>query len=65
VTWTNDDLSAHTVTSTSVPSGAATFNSGIISAGQTYTMTFTVPGTYEYDCSLHLWMKGTIVVKSG
>lgn len=65
VTWTNDDSSAHTVTSTSVPNGVATFNSGIISAGQTYTMTFTVPGTYQYDCSLHLWMKGTIVVKSG
>jgi plastocyanin len=48
-----------------VPGGAATFNSGIMSAGGTWSMTFTVPGTYQYDCSLHLWMKGTIIVKSG
>ncbi|HUI00786.1 MAG TPA: cupredoxin domain-containing protein [Nitrososphaerales archaeon] len=65
LTWTNDDVSAHTVTSTAVPNGAATFNSGIISSGQTYTMTFTVPGVYKYDCSLHLWMKGEVIVKSG
>ncbi len=65
LTWTNVDTSAHTVTSVSVPAGAATFNSGIISAGGTYTLTLTVPGTYQYYCSLHTWMKGTIVVKSG
>ncbi len=65
LTWTNNDESVHTVTSVSVPSGAATFNSGIMSAGGVYTLTLTVPGTYQYDCSLHLWMKGTIIVKSG
>lgn len=65
VIWTNDDISPHTVTSVTVPSGAATFNSGIISAGGTWSMTFTVPGTYQYDCSLHLWMKGVVIVKSG
>jgi plastocyanin len=65
MTWTNDDASAHTVTSVTVPAGAATFNSAIISAGGTYTLTLTVPGTYQYYCALHPWMKGTIVVKSG
>jgi plastocyanin len=65
LTWTNNDSSPHTVTSVTVPAGAATFNSGIKSAGETWSMTFTVPGTYQYDCSLHLWMKGTIIVKSG
>jgi plastocyanin len=64
VTWTNNDSSPHTVTSVTVPSGVATFNSGIMSAGGTWSTTFTVPGTYQYDCSLHLWMKGTVVVKS-
>jgi plastocyanin len=65
ITWTNDDTSAHTVTSVSIPNGVATFNSGILGNGGTFTMTFTVPGTYQYDCSLHLWMKGTVIVKSG
>jgi plastocyanin len=65
LTWTNDDTSAHTVTSVTVPAGVATFNSGIISAGGTYTLTLTTPGTYDYYCSLHPWMKGTIIVKAG
>src|SRR6266850_2337903 len=60
--WTNDDASPHTVTSVNIPPGAATFNSGIISTGGVYTLTLTVPGTYEYYCSLHSWMKGTVVV---
>jgi plastocyanin len=63
--WTNDDTSAHTVTSVSVPAGAATFNSGILAAGVDYRVTLTVPGTYQYYCSLHSWMVGTIIVKSG
>jgi plastocyanin len=65
ITWTNDDVSPHTVTSMSVPAGVATFNSGIISKGETYTLALTVPGTYEYICTLHNWMKGTVIVKSG
>jgi plastocyanin len=65
LTWTNDDISPHTVTSVSVPGGAATFNSGIISAGQTWSITFNVPGTYQYNCALHAWMKGVVIVKSG
>lgn len=64
VTWTNNDAAAHTVTSTSIPNGASAFDSGIFSPGATFTQTFTVPGTYEYDCTLHSWMSGTVVVKA-
>jgi plastocyanin len=63
--WTNDDTSPHTVTSVSVPAGADSFNSEIIAPGGTYTLKLTVPGTYQYYCSLHSWMVGTIIVKSG
>ena len=69
VTWTNDDTAgpgtAHTVTSTSVPTGASSFNSGNLPPGATFTYTFTVPGTYEYDCSYHSWMVGTVTVVQG
>jgi plastocyanin len=51
------------VTSTSAPQGGS-FNSGNMSAGATCTHTFTVPGTYQYDCVYHSWMTGTIVVKA-
>jgi plastocyanin len=64
VTWTNNDSIHHTVTSTSTPSGGS-FNSGNMNGGgATYTHTFTVPGTYQYDCEYHSWMTGTIVVKA-
>ena len=65
VTWTNNDPVLHTVTSTSVPAGATTFDSGAMnSTGTTATfkVTFTVDGTYNYTCSYHPWMHGTVIV---
>ena len=64
VMWTNNDGAPHTVTTTSVPSGASTINSGNMNPGATFTYTFTIPGTYKYDCTYHsAWMQGTILVK--
>lgn len=65
VTWVNDDSAPHTVTSTSVPAGAIPFDSGELVASETYSYTFTVPGTYEYHCGYHPWMTGTVVVEAG
>jgi plastocyanin len=65
VTWSNDDAAPHTVTSTSTPSGASSFDSGNMNAGQTFTYTFTVPGTYQYHCVYHSWMTGTVTVVQG
>ena len=62
VKWTNNDPVPHTVTSTSVPSGASSFDSGNMNANATYSVTFTVDGTYQYKCSYHPWMHGTVVV---
>jgi len=64
VMWTNDDVVLHTVTSSSVPAGAQSFNDASLGPGSTFIVTFTVPGTYQYHCSIHSWMRGTIVVKS-
>jgi len=65
IVWTNDDVAAHTVTSTSVPTGVKSFDSGIMAPNAVYAQTFTTPGTYKYICSLHSWMTGTIIVKAG
>jgi amicyanin len=62
VTWTNNDPVPHTVTSTSVPSGASSFDSGNMNANATYTVTFNVDGTYLYKCTYHPWMHGTVIV---
>ncbi|MGH2418709.1 MAG: cupredoxin domain-containing protein [Candidatus Limnocylindria bacterium] len=57
VTWTNLDAVVHTATST-----AGTFDSGDLAQGQSFTVTFTAPGTYPYVCTPHPSMTGTIVV---
>jgi plastocyanin len=59
VVWTNNDSVFHTVTATD-----GSFNSGTIFSGQTWSHTFTQPGTYNYYfCQYHPWMKGTVIVK--
>ena len=61
-TWTSTGGTAHSVHSEEAP----TFTSSNILTGngQTYTFTFTTPGTYQYDCAVHgTAMTGTIVVQ--
>jgi plastocyanin/N-acetylneuraminic acid mutarotase len=64
VTWTSmvGTHTAHNVTSIGSPSFPS---SGTLSGfGATYSATFSAPGTYEYECSIHpLKMKGRVVVR--
>ncbi|HSM02296.1 MAG TPA: plastocyanin/azurin family copper-binding protein [Acidimicrobiia bacterium] len=66
VRWVNEDSTAHTVTSgesdgtSGTPDGL--FDSGFLDPGDTFTFTFTEPGTYPYFCLPHPWMIGTITV---
>jgi len=63
VTWHNDSGVIHTVTSGSFEDGPdGTFDSSIIMSGDTFTHTFTETGQYEYFCSIHPWMTGTVIV---
>jgi plastocyanin len=62
IRWTNDDAVPHTVTFTSVPTGVPAIASGDIEPGATFTYTFTVTGTYQYHCSYHPWMNGSVVL---
>jgi plastocyanin len=39
------------------------FSSGSLKKGDSYEHTFTKPDTYNYRCSFHPSMLGTIVVK--
>jgi plastocyanin len=58
VTWTNNDSTAHTITS---DTGA--FDSGNIANGKTYTHTFSQAGTFAYHCAIHSSMKATVIVQ--
>jgi plastocyanin len=56
VTWTNSDKQNHTAT------GAGDFDTGTIKPGESKTVTFDKKGTFEYKCSFHPFMAGTVVV---
>jgi YVTN family beta-propeller protein len=58
VTWTNNDPVAHTVTSDD-----KIWDSGDLSPNATFTQTFSQPGTYAYRCTIHPFIRGTVVVQ--
>ena len=73
VTWTNDDIVGHTVTSgkgigflgdpkidKAQPDGY--FDSGIILPGKSWSFTFKEKGFFKYTCTLHPWIERSITV---
>ena len=60
VTWVNQDEEPHNIVDLAKPH---VFRSPGIDGGEKYTFVFDKPGTYEYVCSVHPHMHGTIVVK--
>ena len=77
VTWINQDDVGHTVTegdpNSPKPANLRVFDSSgealtgrvaLIGPGQSWSYTFTTPGTYEYYCIVHPYMVGQITVTS-
>ena len=64
VEWINEDVAPHTVTS--AEDYGETFDSSLISAGDTFTLDTSnlEIGEYEYLCIVHPWMIATIVIES-
>jgi plastocyanin len=61
-TWTNTGDTPHSVRSEEEPTFTSSDN--LTGNGMTYQVTFTTPGTYQYDCAIHGdAMTGTIVVQ--
>lgn len=58
VTWTNQDSVGHSATADD-----NSFDTGVLSRGQSGSVTFSKAGTYTYHCSVHPTMKGTIIVQ--
>ncbi|WP_156737930.1 cupredoxin domain-containing protein [Mycobacterium scrofulaceum] len=57
VTWTNRDEEPHTVAASD-----GSFHSPGMGTGATFTHTFTDAGTFDYVCSIHPMMHGSVVV---
>ena len=58
VTWTQHDSAVHTVTSVS----GNVLDSQNLAKGETFSYTFDETGTFEYYCTNHPSMKGTVIV---
>jgi len=79
VTWVNSSSIPHSSTDdpaknpveqtfpqySVLPAGATSWDSGLLQPGQSFSHTFTVPGTYHYFCIPHILsgMRGTITVQ--
>jgi amicyanin len=57
VTWTNSDAIEHTAT-------GGGFDSGLLGQGESYSVTFSEAGTYDYLCTPHPTMTGQIIVQA-
>ena len=67
VTWKNDDVTDHSVSSPAKPAlpeaqAKPLFDSGPMKPGDSFSYTFAKEGTYAYTCTLHKGMTGLVVV---
>ena len=60
VTWTNKDDIPHGIAATN----NAFTRSKALDTDDSFSFTFTTPGTYQYFCYIHPHMTGTIVVEA-
>jgi len=59
VRWVNDDEVAHTVTFTDT----RVASSDTLPGGRAFAIRFDRPGTYEYHCTPHPFMRGVVIVR--
>ena len=60
VTWVNNDDEPHTVVESNTM-----FKSHALDTGDKFSFTFTTPGKFQYFCTIHAHMVGTVVVEAG
>ena len=64
VIFSNTDTAPHTSTSGSAADGPdGVFDTSLIMANASYSVTLSDAGTYTYFCMVHPWMEGTIIVE--
>ena len=63
VTWVNEDVAFHSVTSGYYDKPSEIFDSEYLDPEESFTFIFENIGTYDYFCTLHPWMKGQVIVE--
>lgn len=61
VVWMNTGAAPHT--STSDPGQADAWDSSTLATGQSFSRTFSVPGTFTYFCAIHPFMRASVTVR--
>jgi plastocyanin len=59
VTWTNDDGAPHGLEYNDGEAGT-----DLLLPGASFSRRFDKPGTYDYNCSIHPYMTGRVVVRA-
>jgi plastocyanin len=59
IIWINNDGAPHGL---EFPDGSP--SSDLLLPGASYTRPFDKPGTYEYNCSVHPYMTGRVIVRA-
>lgn len=63
VTWTNEDSMGHNVvTANAATGGGLPTTAQLLAKGEKFSHTFTEVGTFNYSCTPHPDMKGTVEV---
>ena len=68
VVWTNNDITAHTVTNDDYvdrvngPFDSVEQMGSLIVPGETFEFTFTAEGEYSYYCTPHPYMRGVVEI---
>lgn len=67
VMWINNDQAAHTIVTDDLGVAgkpqAGQFGSVPLSPGDTLKHTFDAVGTFPYHCTIHPYIKGTVIVR--
>jgi plastocyanin len=58
VTWINEDSAVHDATDR-----GEDWATELLSKGDSQAIVFETPGTFDYFCTIHPWMEGTITVR--
>jgi plastocyanin len=62
VSFTNSGSQPHNAAGADAGGGGGDWDTGMLTGGETATVTFNRPGTYNYTCTPHPFMIGQIIV---
>lgn len=63
VTWINTEAMPHNIAFKAGVLGTAKFDGAMMKKDTSYSLRFNEPGSYDYHCTPHPFMKGKVIVE--